>query len=190
MQVSVKDLVVTNLGFAVLLKADGDPRTLPIFIGPPEAQSISIQLSGAVVPRPLTHDLLKQAIANLGGELVRSSVCAVRQGTFFGELLIRQSDRLIRLDVRPSDAIALALRCGAPIFVAREVMEKAGRVMDQASGAPAGDGGGKPAAAKTSSSPVERLNKEMKKAVNEERYEDAARLRDRIKHLDSHSRGN
>lgn len=188
MRVSVTDLVMTNLGFAVFLKAADDPRTLPIFIGAPEAQSISIHLSQTQVPRPLTHDLLKTVMETLGGALVRATVCAVREGTFFAELLIQQTHAQLRVDARPSDAIALALRCNAPIFVARDVMEEAGRVIEP----PAGSAGGSPEAqaSKPRRGPLDHLKHALEKAIADERYEDAARLRDKIEHLTSGTHGN
>lgn len=187
MHVSVTDLVMTNLGFAVFLKNVEDPRTLPIFIGAPEAQSISIVLSKTQVPRPMTHDLMRALMETLGGRLVRVTVCAVLEGTFFAELLIRRDETLLRVDARPSDAIALALRCEAPIFVNRDVMEAAGRVLETETGAAETTPASPPKPKRT---PLERIKHELETAIGEERYEDAARLRDRIQHLDSSSHGN
>ena len=187
MRVNVTDLVMTNLGFAVLLKAADDPRTLPIFIGAPEAQSISIHLSQTQVPRPLTHYLMRSTISAMGGELLRVTVCSVRDGTFIAELLIRQDGEMVRVDARPSDAIALALRCEAPIYTARAVMEEAGRVIEAEGKEASGDSSGEPQAPR---SPLVRLKQDLDKAIVDERYEDAARLRDRIQHLESSSHGN
>ena len=186
MRVDVTDLVMTNLGFAVFLKNATDPRTLPIFIGAPEAQSISIVLSKTQVPRPMTHDLLRTTLETLGGRLVRISVCAVQEGTFFAELTIQRDDALLKVDARPSDAIALALRCAAPICVAPEVMDAAGRVLEAEGASPAPSA----AAHKPKPSPLELLKHKLEKAIADERYEDAAQLRDRIQHLESSSHGN
>ncbi len=98
---------------------------LPIWIGVTEAQAIAIRLEGVAPPRPLTHDLLLEMCGHLGGRISRIVINDLRDGTFFAEIHLDPKDPKQVLDARPSDAIALALRAGAPIYVRRAVLEKA-----------------------------------------------------------------
>jgi bifunctional DNase/RNase len=105
----------TNSPVVILREKDGD-RVLPIFIGAPEASAIAMELQGLKTSRPMTHDLLKQVLVGLGGELRRVLITALRDNTYFAELLIRRDGELFEIDARPSDCIALALRAHAPIL--------------------------------------------------------------------------
>lgn len=108
----------------VVLK-DGDDRFLPIWIGPFEADAIAIALQGNQVARPLTHDLMKTIIREVGGKPVHVIVNDLRDETFYALIVIDLKDRRIEVDARTSDAIALAVRFDVPILVARSVMDKA-----------------------------------------------------------------
>lgn len=107
--------------YALILKEVNGPRRLPIIIGAFEAQSIALEIEGIKPPRPLTHDLMKNLIDLLGGELIDVCINELREGTFFARLNLDTQE----IDSRPSDAIALAVRYGAPIFVAEKVMAEA-----------------------------------------------------------------
>ena len=109
----------------VVLK-DEDDRFLPIWIGPFEAEAITIALQRQQVARPLTHDLLKSVIAEVGGKPSHVVVSELRDDTFFARIVVNLDKRQIELDARPSDAIALAVRLEVPIFVSTAVMEHAG----------------------------------------------------------------
>lgn len=180
--VKVDNLTLSNVGFVVLLKGDRDERTLPIYIGPPEAQAILFEINDVSVPRPLTHDLLKNVVSLLGGRLDRVLVCDLRDETFYATLRFEVNDTFVELDSRPSDSIALALRCGAPIFVEESVMDRAGVVIDESSADEDGDSEGSEPAEMSDprQAKVAMLNKKLEAAVAEERYEEAARLRDEI----------
>lgn len=103
------------------------PRTIvPIWIGAQEAASISIAVSGQEAPRPLSHDLMQRLLTALGATLDRVDVTRIEEGTFYAELSITTGTGHLRLDCRPSDAIALASRVGAPLFMAEAVIEDAG----------------------------------------------------------------
>jgi len=102
------------------------PRRLVMFIGPREAGEIGRVLKGQETPRPLTHQLLAAVIRALGAQVEKMVVNRVSQGKFYAELYLRREESLQAIDCRPSDAIALSLRMGTPIYVTEEVMEQAG----------------------------------------------------------------
>jgi bifunctional DNase/RNase len=110
----------------VLLKTTDDDRFLPIWIGHPEAAAILTKLQGATPPRPMTHDLMSDVISELQGEVVRVEVTELRDNTFHARIMIVQDGREVEIDSRPSDAIALAVRCDAKIFAAEDVIEESG----------------------------------------------------------------
>jgi len=106
----------------VLLKeADGE-RVLPIWIGPAEAQAIARELAGERFPRPLTHDLLATILEGLHARVTRAVIADLQDNTFFASLIIEQGGEVLSIDARPSDSIAVALRCNAPLFVAEKLL--------------------------------------------------------------------
>ena len=110
----------------VLLKALDEERFLPIWIGHPEAAAILMKLQGASPPRPMTHDLLTDVVSELKGEVVRVTVTELRENTYFAKITIVHDGQELEIDSRPSDAIALAVRCEAQIFAADDVVEELG----------------------------------------------------------------
>ena len=112
----------------VLLKEAEGPRFLPIWIGQNESEAIAMRLQGATPPRPLTHDLLNMVITELGAEVEYIVVTDLNQGVFRADLALRRDGGRQLLDVRPSDAIALALRTQAPIYCEAAVLAEAGIV--------------------------------------------------------------
>jgi bifunctional DNase/RNase len=108
----------------VLLKTAEGNKFLPIWIGHPEAAAILMRLQGASTPRPMTHDLVTDILGQLEAQVVRIAVTELRENTFYAEITVRQNGAEIQIDSRPSDAIALALRAEAPIFVADDVIEE------------------------------------------------------------------
>ena len=108
----------------VLLKTVDGNRFLPIWIGHPEAAAILMKLQGAQTPRPMTHDLLNDLLEQLEAKCERVSVTELRDNTFYASITISVNGAEIEIDSRPSDAIALAVRCQAPIFAAEEVIEE------------------------------------------------------------------
>jgi bifunctional DNase/RNase len=115
----------------VVLKEESAERYLAIWIGPYEADAITIRLQGVEVARPLTHDLLQQGIAMLGAKVSHILVSDLQDDTFYARVIMDRDGERIELDSRPSDAIALAVRVQAPIFVSESVMERAGVVPDE-----------------------------------------------------------
>ena len=109
----------------IVLKERGGNRLLPIIIGISEVTAIKMKISGIQPPRPLTHDLLRSAITQLGGKLVRIVVNKLEFNTFFAKLVLQtKEDAMEEVDARPSDSIALALRAEAPIYVAEDVLNQ------------------------------------------------------------------
>lgn len=178
--VNIVNISFSNMGFVVFLrgKPESDKRTLPIFIGATEAQAIALHLDHVVAPRPLTHDLLKTIMDNLECRMKRAEICALRENTFFAKLILEWNGTESEIDARPSDAIALALRFAAPIYAAEEVMAAAGVILDETT---AGKAKAPPPGQRLA--PMEALKQKLAKAVAEERYEDAATLRDELKKL-------
>ncbi|MFQ6099786.1 MAG: bifunctional nuclease family protein [Anaerolineae bacterium] len=109
----------------VLLKEVNGERLLPIWIGPYEAEAIAIQLRDIEIPRPLTHDLLTNVITELGGEVSHITVNDLRDDTFYARITVNLNGRQVEIDSRPSDAINVAVRVNASIFVAEDVMAQA-----------------------------------------------------------------
>ena len=109
----------------IILKDIDEERFLPIWIGPFEAEAITIKLQDVDVKRPLTHDLLNKFIAELGATVSHVLVNELRNDTYYARIIVSVDGRHLEIDSRPSDAMALAVRAQVPIFVAEEVMEKA-----------------------------------------------------------------
>ena len=107
----------------VILRDKGDTRAIPIWIGPFEARAIAMELEGAAAPRPLTHDLLKSILLGAGVVFERVLVSELKEGTYYARIFLTSAGKDFEVDSRPSDAIALALRFGKPILVARSLME-------------------------------------------------------------------
>ena len=112
--------------YALILKEVNGNRRLPIIIGAFEAQSIALEMEGIKPPRPLTHDLMKNILETMGSDLAEIVISELKDGTFFARLAFDSRE----IDARPSDAIALAVRFGAPIYVADSVMDEAGFLPD------------------------------------------------------------
>jgi uncharacterized protein len=126
-EMSIKGLMVdpvTNTPIVILRDADNQ-RVLPIWVGPVEANAIALQVENIATPRPMTHDLVRNLLANLGARLVRILITELRDSTFYAYLELSHHDGTHFVDARPSDALALALRTRAPIFVDSKVLELA-----------------------------------------------------------------
>jgi bifunctional DNase/RNase len=110
----------------VLLKTVDEDRFLPIWIGHAEAAAILMKLQGASPQRPMTHDLLTEVVSELKGEIVKVTVTELRENTYFARITIVHDGQELEIDSRPSDAIAIAVRCDAQIFAADEVVDESG----------------------------------------------------------------
>ena len=182
--VEIVNVALLNKRFVIFLKSSIDKRALPIFIDDQQAQSIVIQINKVEIPRPLTHDLFKNVLDALECSLERVEISDLIDDTFYARLVLSRSGTTLDFDARPSDAICLALRFGSPMFVDEKVMDKAGIIISEEN-ADLVSIGEKLAEEEPEISVLESLNKKLAKAVAEERYEEAAQIRDEIKKLTS-----
>jgi len=177
----------TDKGNAVLVKPLGSERAVPIFIGQLEAQSILIGLGNVPMPRPLTHDLVIQMLEKLGVTVERVEITDLRDGTFYGRILMKQGIKKISIDSRPSDALGVAARLHCPVFIAESVVEEAGiavnmiQTEDDQTISPFSESDDE--ADDEADDEKDRLLTELQQAVEAENYEEAARLRDRINEI-------
>lgn len=209
-EAKVNSLAITDKGFVVMLKPVNSERVIPIFIDYLQAQSMATALFNYKMGRPLTHDLINSVFTNCNIRLVNIIIDNVHLDTYYAKLVIEHNGKNIFIDARPSDAIALALRFQAPIFVEEHVIEKAGMILE--------DNGenvkeevknaipynyqsfDKEVPAENRENRIKEINfnnnengfktkEEIKKlleqAVKEERYEDAAKYRDELNNLNN-----
>jgi uncharacterized protein len=123
-----------NYQRVVILREKGTNRYLPIWIGPAEADAIAVKLQNVELSRPLTHDLLQSVISTLGASVDYVVVTGLKEDTFYAKLALSVDGTKLDIDSRPSDALALAVRVGAPIYADESVLEKAGIILDEETG--------------------------------------------------------
>lgn len=168
--------------YALILKEVNGNRRLPIIIGAFEAQSIALEMEGIKPPRPLTHDLMKNILETTGNDLSEITISELKDGTFYARLIFESQE----IDARPSDAIALAVRFGAPIYVSDKVMDEAGFLpeSEDAEGGEATAPVAPPPGKDAKVNRLETLRTQLKEAVEREDYEKAAQLRDDIRRIE------
>lgn len=115
---------LTNLPI-VLLRDPSSDRVLPIWVGPVEANAIALQVENVQAPRPMTHDLLRNVLAELGASLTRVVITDLHDNTFYAYLELKRGGEVLFVDARPSDALALSIRTRAPVFVDTRVLDQA-----------------------------------------------------------------
>ena len=126
-EMTIKGLMIdpiTNMPIVILKDKEGD-RILPIWVGIFEANAIALQIENISTPRPMTHDLLKNVLGDLEANVQKIVVCELKDNTFYAMIYLDREGKLIGVDARPSDAIALALRTKSPIYVEESVVEGA-----------------------------------------------------------------
>ncbi len=179
----------TGGAYAILLKEINGVRRLPIIIGAFEAQAIALEIEGIKPPRPLTHDLLKQVIDNLGATIVEVIVDELRENTFYAKIILEVSTLTNEIDSRPSDAIALAVRAQAPIYVTESVMQIAAFIpseeTDKESVSKEENEKEEESLPKSKEAQIAALQNKLREAIEAEEYERAAKLRDDIQKLTS-----
>jgi bifunctional DNase/RNase len=125
--IGVRVEIPANTPMLLLREAEGRHRLLPIYIGSPEASAIHYALEGVVPPRPLTHDLFLNTLAALGATITQVVVTEIRDRTYYAELHLATATGDQVISARPSDAIALAVRCAAPIFASQSLIDEVGQ---------------------------------------------------------------
>jgi bifunctional DNase/RNase len=169
----------TEQGNAVLIKPLGSEFAVPIFIGQLEAHSILIGLGGVPMPRPLTHDLIIALLEKMNIFLERVEITELKEGAFYSRIVLRQGGKKLIIDSRPSDALSLAARIKCPIYIAEPIIAEAGVPVKLVT----------PEIPKTEGVPnpreleISRLQSELERALDTENYEEAVRLRDRLREL-------
>jgi len=174
--------------YALILNETGGNRRLPIIIGTFEAQAIALELEHIKPPRPMTHDLLRNIIQSFDTFVKFIFINELKDGTFFAQIVYDRDGEEVTQDARPSDAIALAIRFSAPIFVAPDVLNEAGIVSEELEKetAAAYKETSTPAASKgteTAEDKIKNLEKRLKNAIKDEDYEKAAQIRDELNKL-------
>ncbi len=179
-QMTVDSIRVSPMNYqrVVILRENDSDRYLPIWIGPAEADAIAVKLQDLSVPRPLTHDLLREVIDKLGGSIRHILVNDLQNDTFFATITIDVNGQSEDIDCRPSDAVALAVRAKVPIFANESVLDKAGIQLDK-EGRPAGQ-----------AEEVEPAPAEPRGEVKEEELEGMSAFTDFIDSLDLEDFGN
>ncbi|HEY3250173.1 MAG TPA: bifunctional nuclease domain-containing protein [Ignavibacteria bacterium] len=178
-------------GYALILKEIGGERRLPIIIGSFEAQHIALELEGIKPPRPLTHDLLRNIIEQLGFSISYVYINELRDGTFFAKIKVDVGS-MEEIDSRPSDAIALALKFSVPIYVSEEVMNEVAFIPDKEEEEEGEEGdifktpdtGLSEEEMDPYTRKMNKLQTDLKNAIENEDYEKAASIRDEIKRLE------
>jgi uncharacterized protein len=181
--------------YALVLSEEEGNRRIPIIVGGFEAQAIAIELEGLAPPRPLTHDLFKNFAEAYGITIIEVNIHKLEDGVFFANIICNKGGQRITLDARTSDAIALALRFGCPIFTTEAIVEKAGIVLDFEKGADfehpdsSQEDKKEPKIEKKKRGPIttaldnismEELKSMLAEAVSNEDYEKASEIRDEI----------
>ncbi|MBX7154171.1 MAG: bifunctional nuclease family protein [Bacteriodetes bacterium] len=196
----------SNGAYALILKETGGTRRLPIVIGAPEAQAIAVEMEGVKPPRPMTHDLLKNIIEQFGGTVSEVSIVDMKDSTFFAVIII---DGLsLEIDARPSDAIAIAVRFNAPIYITESILEEAGFYPENADDSLGDDDSDeeendlldllreskqetdkddedKEPPSTEGMSYFEQLKVKLAAAISKEDYEEAAKIRDEMQKIQS-----
>jgi bifunctional DNase/RNase len=188
-------------GNAVLVRPLGLDVAVPIFIAPLEAQSILIGLGSVKMPRPLTHDLFITVLESLESSVNRVEITSLKETTYYAKLILESAGSEIAVDARPSDCLALAVRVKCPIYIDEAVVDEAGisvkmveeknRELKQAdtSAGQIPEEGETPQPSETptlaSESEMAQLKKLLDAAIDEENYEEAARLRDKIRQIEN-----
>lgn len=187
-KVALQVLNITNSqaqvgAYAMLLGEVDGKRQLPIIIGPAEAQSTALYLKGVKTPRPLTHELFTTCLNTLGCTLLRALIYKVKEGVFYSYIYLRREEEIIRIDARTSDAIALAIRSDAPIYIYESILEleclhiNPGEIRDTDDEEEEEDDG----EAFIESMSTMPLDEELQLAIEREDYERAAWIRDQIR---------
>lgn len=186
-EVKIENITLFQYNFIILLRHKGEENVLPICVAAAEARSIAAAFNNQNFPRPLTHDLMKSIFGTLGCEVLKVHVTDLRDGTFYALIFLqRPGGEVLEIDARPSDAIALAIRYGAPIYVRDDILrENAVNINQTGVEHLETHEDETPDEDEKVLDPREALQRKLTKAIAEERYEDAAKLRDDMAQLET-----
>ncbi|MDO5394710.1 MAG: DUF151 domain-containing protein [Bacteroidales bacterium] len=172
-----------NGAFALLLAVEGDsPVRIPVVIGPAEAQAIAMRLESVTTPRPMTHDLFVSFAQAFGVRLQEVFIYRFEDGIYSSEMTFSDGSRTITLDARTSDAIAVAMRARAPIYTTPEIVEETGIELEEVRNDSASESDDRtrdmiPAQADPETMSLEELSEKLKQLIDDEEYEEAARIK-------------
>ncbi len=178
--------------YALILAEVGGPRRIPVVIGATEAQSIALKMEGITPPRPMTHDLFNAMTHAFGIQLRQVFIYKFEDGIFSSELTFSDGDRTVVLDSRTSDAIAIAMRTGAPIYTTPEIVEATGFTMEEVTDDDGNDeaiddsrtdddNDSLPAGPRLENYAIEELERTLERLIADEDYEEAARVNEILK---------
>ena len=174
----------TDKGNAVLVKPVGSDRAVPIFIGQLEAQSILFGLASVPVPRPMTHDLFISVLEKSNITVERVEITDLKDRTFYSRIILKQGLKRIVVDSRPSDSLGIASRVHCPVYIAESIVDEAGvavnLISDEEVQLQSREDGSDDTGPEIQRSQLEAA---LQRAVDEENYEEAARIRDELKEL-------
>ena len=197
LEVSIKSISITDIGFVVFLRSPMRAEVIPLFMGPVEARAISMELMGKRPKRPMTHDLLRAVIEMLSYRLAKIEITEVKNETYFAKVclvkkgIFKRSPKILKVDSRPSDAIALALRFNSPIYAASDLFDDNGIILNkndkETELEEAADEQSLEDLKMKKEGFPKKVNEELgvyqqllQEAIKEERFEDASKIRDKI----------
>lgn len=197
LEVTISDVSITNVGFAIFLKPSDSTssKVVPIFIGPLETYSISSALDGVTPPRPNTHDLIVNMLQEMEARILHIIINDIIGSIFYARIVIQTNEGIVELDARPSDSVAVAIRTRCPMYMHEKVYKEAAVVIGEegsAQAAPENETEEEEVAEAPPQqdlllseprSELEELKQELNKAVEAENFERAAMLRDKIKQI-------
>ncbi len=169
----------TDQGNAVLIRPMGSESAVPIFMGQLEAQSILIGMGNVPMPRPLTHDLFISLFKHLNTSILRAEIHSLINGTFFARLILKNGDSEITIDCRPSDALGLSVRKKCTLYIDEAIVDEAGIPLNSITEKSSETN------TELTKNEISLLKLELEKVLEVEDYEEAARIRDRIKKLEN-----
>ena len=189
LEVTISDVSITNVGFAIFLKPQNSTaaKVVPIFIGPLETYSISSALDGVSPPRPNTHDLIINMLSELEMRVLHIIINDIIGHIFYARIVLQTGDGIVELDARPSDSIAVAIRAKCPIYMNEKVYNEAAVVIGEEASETAAEEDSGPVPENIPEelglTELERMRQALHRAVEEENFEEAAILRDKLRDL-------
>ena len=175
MPAQIWTIAQAEAGNAVFIRPDGSNVVLPVYVSEADIQSILVELTHILAPRPMVHELFLSAVDSLDGKLNRVEIYGIRAGTYLCRIVLVHNGKEIRLESRPTDILCLSARLECPVHIDDEILAQNGIPVDRITGTDSG-----PDTVPETPSVVSFLQKELQAAIDHEEYERAAVLRDRL----------